>query len=191
MDRIQNRVGSDFLYNQFKIQFFRRSRCFEDDNLNHFTKFNCESALRNLLYPWIYTLRLKTIFLQTSRFPTIAKLWISILLCSVEKVNNNYVNFNNFVGTFFKLLKENCPNLIKLNLGSQYQSRSVDTIYKNLFSMAGLEVLKELNVDFTFFYGGDGNRDGKSNLEWFLGLINDCNNIETLSLIDLMVPFIG
>ena len=91
MDRIQNRVGSDFLYNQFKIQFFRRSRCFEDDNLNHFTKFNCESALRNLLYPWIYTLRLKTIFSQTSRFPTIAKLWISILLCSVEKVNNNYM----------------------------------------------------------------------------------------------------
>ena len=108
--------------------------------------------------------------------------------CS-DKVNNNYVNFINSVGTFFKLLKENCPNLSKLNLGTQFQSRSVDTIYKNLFSMAGLEMLKELNVDFTFFNGGDGNRDGKSNLEWFLGLINDCNNIETLSLNGLMFPY--
>ena len=85
-------------------------------------------------------------------------------------------NFINSVGTFFKSLMENCPNLIKLNLGSQGDGDIVHFSYKNLFSMAGFEMVKELNVDFTDFTEADGH------FSWFLGLINDCNNIETLRL---------
>ena len=74
-----------------------------------------------------------------------------------------------------------------MNLGTQYRAEVVDKIYKNLFSMAGFEMLKELNVDFTFFDEGDGN----ANFNWFFGLISDSNNIETLSLNGLMFPFFG
>ena len=113
--------------------------------------------------------------------------------CYDDEFYDNNDNFINNVGTFFKSLMENCPNLIKLNLGSQYRAGDVDTIYqshisdiihgfaiyRNLFSMAGFQMLKELNVDFTDF--GD-------HFECFLGHINDCNNIETLRLNGPAIP---
>jgi len=104
--------------------------------------------------------------------------------CYDDEFYDNNDNFINNVGTFFKSLMENCPNLIKLNLGSHFdRAGDVHFIYKNLFSMAGFEIIKELNVDFTdFSYPGD------SLFEWFLGLINDCNNIETLTLNGPEIP---
>ena len=94
------------------------------------------------------------------------------------------VNFINSVGTFFKSLMENCPNLIKLNLGGQGGFS-----YKNLFSMAGFEMVKELNVDFTDFRKCDSHFKGQwCHFRWFLGIINDCNNIETLRLNGPEIP---
>ena len=98
----------------------------------------------------------------------------------------------NSVDTFFKSLNENCPNLNSLNLGSAHQLRCVNTYnqlrdYEKLFSMAGFEMVKELNADFTFINEGDGN----VNFNWFFGLINDFNSIETLSLNGLSGPFFG
>ena len=96
-------------------------------------------------------------------------------------------NFINSVGTFFKSLMENCPNLIKLNLGSQdWAGDVVHFSFKNLFSMAGFEMVKELNVDFRGFKPRF--KDGEIYFEWFLDLINDCNNIETLSLNGPEIP---
>ena len=106
-----------------------------------------------------------------------------------DDIHGAYVNS---VDTFFKSLSDNCPNLSRLNLGSAHQLRCVHTYnqsrdYEKLFSMAGFETVKELNVDFTVFDEGDGN----ANFNWFFGLISDCNNIETLSLNGLMFPFFG
>ena len=53
--------------------------------------------------------------------------------------------------------------------------------------MAGFEMVKELDVNFTFFHVGKG----VAHFNWFFGLINDCNNIEKLSLNGLMFPFVG
>ena len=52
--------------------------------------------------------------------------------------------------------------------------------------MAGFEMVKELDVDFTFYHIGKG----FAHFNWFFGLINDCNNIEKLSLNGLMFPFV-
>ena len=108
-------------------------------------------------------------------------------------VHGAYVNS---VNTFFKSLNENCPNLSSLNLGSAHQLRCLNTCFINswrkydhskLFSMAGFKVVKELNVDFTFFHVGKG----VAHFNWFFGLINDCNNIEKITLNGLMFPFTG
>ena len=108
-------------------------------------------------------------------------------------VHGDYVNS---VNTFFKSLNENCPNLSSLNLGSAHQLRCLNTCLINswrkydhskLFSMAGFEMVKELDVNFTFFHVGKG----VAHFNWFFGLINDCNNIEKLSLNGLMFPFVG
>ena len=73
------------------------------------------------------------------------------------------MNYNNVmtcdvvsVNTFFKSMSENCPNLSILNLGSAHQLRCVNTDnrlrdFEKLFSTAGFEMVKELNVDFTVF----------------------------------------
>ena len=108
-------------------------------------------------------------------------------------VHGAYVNS---VNTFFKSLNENCPNLSSLNLGSAHQLRCLNTCFINswrkydhskLFSMAGFKMVKELDVDFTFFHVGKG----VAHFNWFFGLINDCNNIEKISLNGLMFPFTG
>ena len=44
---------------------------------------------------------------------------------------------------------------------------------------------------FFRFTGCEEDEGGHVYFGWFFGLINDCNNIETLSLTDLMVPFFG
>ena len=127
-------------------------------------------------------------------------------------VHGDYVNR---VNTFFKSLNENCPNLSSLNLGSAHQLRCLNCVepavaqncvpllqrclnthlinswrkydHSKIFSMAGFEMVKELDVDFTFFHIGKG----FAHFNWFFGLINDCNNIEKLSLNGLMFPFFG
>ena len=53
--------------------------------------------------------------------------------------------------------------------------------------MAGFEMVKELDVDFTFFHIGKG----FAHFNWFFGLINDCNSLETLTLNGLCFPFFG
>jgi hypothetical protein len=127
-------------------------------------------------------------------------------------VHGDYVNS---VNTFFKSLNENCLNLSSLNLGSAHQLRCLNCVepavaqncvpllqrclnthlinswrkydHSKIFSMAGFEMVKELDVDFTFFHVGKG----FAHFNWFFGLINDCNNIEKLSLNGLMFPFFG
>ena len=95
----------------------------------------------------------------------------------------------NSVHTFFKSMNENCPNLSNLNLGSahrlRHESDNINVPFKNL-SITGFEMVKELNVDFTFYLEGIW---ALPNFNWFFGLINDCNNIETLSLNGLIYPF--
>ena len=103
-----------------------------------------------------------------------------------DEYDEDYVNS---VHTFFKSMNENCPNLSNLNLGSahrlRYGSDNIDVPFKKL-SIAGFEMVKELNVDFTFYLEGLW---ALPNFNCFFGLINDCNNIETLSLNGLMHPF--
>ena len=98
-------------------------------------------------------------------------------------------DYFNSVNTFFKSMNENCPNLSNLNLGSahrlRYGSDNILVPFKKL-SIAGFEMVKELNVDFTFYLEGDW---ALPNFNWFFGLINDRNNIEKLSLNGLMYPF--
>ena len=98
-------------------------------------------------------------------------------------------DYFNSVHTFFKSMNENCPNLSNLNLGSahrlRYGSDNILVPFKKL-SIAGFEMVKELNVDFTFYLEGEW---ALPNFNWFFGLINDCNNIEKLSLNGLMYPF--
>ena len=98
-------------------------------------------------------------------------------------------DYFNSVHTFFKSMNENCPNLSNLNLGSahrlRYGSDNILVPFKKL-SIAGFEMVKELNVDFTFYLEGDW---ALPNFNWFFGLINDCNDIEKLSLNGLMYPF--
>jgi hypothetical protein len=106
-----------------------------------------------------------------------------------DDIHGRYVNS---VDAFFKSLSETCPNLSRLNLGSAHQLRRVYTCnlprdYEKLFSVGGFENVKELNVDFTYFHEGDG----IANFNWYFGLMNDCNNVEILSLNGLMFPFFG
>lgn len=102
-------------------------------------------------------------------------------------------DYVNNLDKFFKSLNKHCPKLSILNLGSAHQLRCVHTNnqwnYEKLFSMAGFEMVKELNVDFTFFL--DPFEPGSANFNWFFGLINDCNSIETLRLNGLTFPFFG
>ena len=108
-----------------------------------------------------------------------------------DDIHGAYVNS---LDTFFKSLSENCPNLSILNLGSAHQLTCVNTRngireYEKLFTMAGFEMVKELNANFSFVEG-DGN-DGNVNFNWFFGLISECNNIEILSLNGLTYPCFG
>jgi len=102
------------------------------------------------------------------------------------------MNYNNVmtcdvvsVNTFFKSMSENCPNLSSLNLGSAHELGSDN--FKQL-SIAGFGMVKELNVHFVEPYN---QLIGNGRFNWFFGLINDCNNIETLSLNSLIYPFFG
>ena len=65
-------------------------------------------------------------------------------------------HYVNSLDVFFKSLNENCPNLSRLNLGNAHQLRRVNTYnqlrdYKKIFSTAGFDMVKELNVYFAFF----------------------------------------
>ena len=101
------------------------------------------------------------------------------------------VDYIDSVHTFFKTLNKSCPNLTCLNLGSVFelggcQSNGNSEFEK--FSMAGFETVKDLNIDFTFHSDDEG---GHGCFNWFFGLINDCNNIETLNLNGLNYPYFG
>ena len=102
--------------------------------------------------------------------------------------DNDYVDS---VHMFFKSLNESCPNLSILNLGCVDELGGCESnVEFERFFMAGFETVKELNVDF-FRFTSLEDEVGHVYFGWSFGLINDCNNIETLSLIDLMVPFFG
>ena len=102
--------------------------------------------------------------------------------------DNDYVDS---VHMFFKSLNESCPNLSILNLGCVDELGGCESnVEFERFFMAGFENVKELNVDF-FRFTSLEDEVGHVYFGWFFGLINDCNNIETLSLIDLMCPFFG
>ena len=74
-----------------------------------------------------------------------------------------------------------------LNLGSACELGSCDSNRDfQQFFMAGFELVKELNVDFKFICE---DALGHAPFNWFFGLINDCNQIETLSLNGLDYPF--
>merc|ERR1712008_21559 len=77
------------------------------------------------------------------------------------------------------------------NLGSVFElggCQSNNNFQFEKFSMAGFEMVKELNIDFTFHSEDEG---GHGCFNWFFGLINDCNNIETLNLNGLNYPYFG
>ena len=96
-------------------------------------------------------------------------------------------DYVNSVHMFFNLLNESCPTLSSLNLGSVCELRSCDSNNDfEQFFMAGFEMVKELNVDFRFICEDE---KGFAPFNWFFGLINDCNQIETLSLNGLDYPF--
>ena len=100
-----------------------------------------------------------------------------------DDCDGDYVNS---VNMFFRSLNESYPNLSCLNLCN---ASELDGCEPNspILSMAGFEMVKELNVDFRFLF--DDEVGGR--FDWFFGLINDCNNIETLSLNGLIYPFFG
>ena len=97
-------------------------------------------------------------------------------------------DYVNSVHMFFKSLNESCPNLSSLNLGCVFELGQCESNREfEQFSMAGFEMVKELNVDYR--YEDEGGPYGHFN--WFYGLINDYNNIETLSLNGLDYPYFG
>ena len=97
-------------------------------------------------------------------------------------------DYINSVNLFFKSLNESYPNLSCLNLGNAFELSLCESNEQfKQFSMDGFEMVKELNVDFFRFICED--EGGSGPLNWFFGLINDYNKIETLSLNGLDYPF--
>ena len=102
-------------------------------------------------------------------------------ICEEDYVNSFHM--------FFKTLNESCPNLSSLNLGSTFELGSCDSTREfKQFTMAGFEMVKELNVDFRSICEDEL---GNAPFDWFFGLINNYNKIETLSLNGLDYPFFG